>query len=133
MKDPAIVCITRAGWSSSVDDDSANPSASPATALKGLQSLRPDIKVMPESVSLAVVETIIADLKPKVIAFSRGDWRDDIIQAARRAGAGIFVDRLGPDDTPPSWQDAIDRGATGIQTDRVAELIAYLRARGLHN
>jgi glycerophosphoryl diester phosphodiesterase len=100
--------------------------------LRRLQSLRPDIKVMPESVSLAVVETIIADLKPKVIAFSRGDWRDDIIQAARRAGADIFVDRLGQDDTPPSWQDAVDRGATGIQTDRVAELIAYLRARGLH-
>jgi glycerophosphoryl diester phosphodiesterase len=44
-----------------------------------------------------------AELKPKVIAFSRKDWRDDI-----------------------------DRGATGIQTGRVAELLAYLCARGLH-
>lgn len=28
-------------------------------------------------------------------------------------------------------RDSIDRGATGIQRDRVAELVAYLRARGL--
>jgi glycerophosphoryl diester phosphodiesterase len=100
--------------------------------LKQVQKLRPAVKVMPESVSLEMVERIIAELKPKVIAFSRQDWRDDIIQAARRSGAGIFVDMLGPQDTPSNWQDAIDRGATGIQTDRVAELLAYLRARGLH-
>lgn len=100
--------------------------------LKQVQKLRPVVKVMPESVSVAVVERIIAELKPQVIAFSRQDWRDDIIQAARRSGAGIFVDMLGPQDTPSAWQDAIDRGATGIQTDRVAELVAYLRERGLH-
>jgi glycerophosphoryl diester phosphodiesterase len=100
--------------------------------LKTVQKLRPRVKVMPESVSLEVVRRIIDELKPKVIAFSRHDWRDDIIQAALHSGAGVFVDRLGPDDTPLAWQDAIDRGATGIQTDRVAELLAYLRARGLH-
>jgi glycerophosphoryl diester phosphodiesterase len=100
--------------------------------LKGVQKLRPEVKVMPESVSLAVMEKIVTELKPKVIAFSHKDWLDDIIAAARRSGAGIFVDRLGPDDTPAAWQDAIDRGANGIQTDHVAELIAYLRARGLH-
>lgn len=100
--------------------------------LKGVRKLRPRVRVMPESVSLAVVEKIIAELKPEVIAFSHRDWRDDIIQAARRSGAGVFVDRLGPEDTPAAWQDAIDRGATGIQTDHVADLLAYLRARGLH-
>jgi len=100
--------------------------------LKGVQKLSPEVKGMPESVSLAHVEKIIAELKPKVIAFSRRDWQDDIIQAARRSGAGVFVDRLGQEDTPAAWQDAVDRGATGIQTDRVAELVAYLRAHGLH-
>jgi len=100
--------------------------------LKGVRKLRPRVRVMPESVSLAVVEKIITELKPEVIAFSHRDWRDDIIQAARRSGAGVFVDRLGPEDTPSAWQDAIDRGATGIQTDHVADLVAYLRARGLH-
>ncbi len=100
--------------------------------LKGVRKLRPRVRVMPESVSLAVVEKIIAELKPPVIAFSHRDWQDEIIQAARRSGAGIFVDRLGPEDTPSAWQDAIDRGATGIQTDHVADLVAYLRTRGLH-
>ncbi len=100
--------------------------------LKQVQKLRPVVKVMPESVSLEVVERMVVELKPQVIAFSRKDWQDPIIQAARRSGAGIFVDMLGPQDTPSAWQDAIDRGATGIQTDRVAELVAYLRERGLH-
>ncbi len=100
--------------------------------LKSVRKLRPKANVMPESVSLEVVRRIVAELKPKVIAFSRKDWRDDIIKAALGAGAGVFVDRLGAEDTPAAWQDAIDRGATGIQTDHVADLVAYLRARGLH-
>jgi len=42
----------------------------------------------------------------------------------------IYVDRLGAADNQSSWQDAVDRGATGIQTDHPAELVAYLKAKG---
>jgi glycerophosphoryl diester phosphodiesterase len=44
----------------------------------------------------------------------------------------VYVDRLGAADHPTNWQDAIDRGATGIQTDHPAELVQYLRSKGLH-
>jgi glycerophosphoryl diester phosphodiesterase len=44
----------------------------------------------------------------------------------------VYVDRLWSADKPADWQDAVDRGATGIQTDRPAELVAYLRSRKLH-
>jgi glycerophosphoryl diester phosphodiesterase len=42
----------------------------------------------------------------------------------------IYVDRLGPADNAAAWQDAIDRGASGIQTDHPAELVAYLKSKG---
>lgn len=99
------------------------------TWLKQLQEMRPNVRSMPESVSLEVVRRIVDELKPKVIAFSARDWKDDIIRVARDAGADIFVDRLGFDDNPKSWQDAIERGATGIQTDHPGELVEFLRAR----
>jgi glycerophosphoryl diester phosphodiesterase len=51
---------------------------------------------------------------------------------AIKANAGIFVDRLGPADTPESWEDAVRRGATGIQSDHPAELVQFLQSKGWH-
>jgi glycerophosphoryl diester phosphodiesterase len=50
---------------------------------------------------------------------------------AKRAGVEIYVDRLGSADNASAWQDAVDRGAAGIQTDRPAELAEYLRSHQL--
>ena len=100
--------------------------------LKQVSALRPKLKVMPEAVTAAIVRQRIDELKPRVIAFDARDFKDDILGIARTAGARIYVDRLGEADRPEMWQDAIDRGADGIQTDKPAELVAYLRARGLH-
>lgn len=97
-----------------------------------IRQLRPQVRIMPESVSVEVLRKLIAELQPKVIAFSARDWQDEIIRIARQSGAGIFVDRLGVADQPASWQDAVDRGATGIQTDKPAELVRYLREMRLH-
>lgn len=98
--------------------------------LKQVGALRPDLRLMPEAGSLDRVSALIEMLHPLVFAFDAKDFQDDIIAAARAAKADIFVDRLGPADTPASWQDAIDRGATGIQTDKPAELVDYLRQHG---
>jgi glycerophosphoryl diester phosphodiesterase len=100
--------------------------------LKQVASLRPKIKVMPESVSVSVVKKLIDELKPKVIAFSGRDFTDEIIGLTQAAKADIYVDRLGDADRPDAWQDAVDRGATGIQTDHPAELVQYLRSKGYH-
>ena len=100
--------------------------------LKELSRLHPKIRIMPESVNPAVVRTLLADLAPRVIAYSQSDWKEETIAPAREAGVDIFVDRLGAQDKPEFWQDAIDRGATGIQTDHVAELLRFLRAKGMH-
>lgn len=82
---------------------------------------------MPEAVNAATLRQSLATLRPTIIAFDRRDFTDELIALARQAGKGIFVDRLGPDDTAAAWDDALRRGATGIQTDRPAELIAHLK------
>jgi glycerophosphoryl diester phosphodiesterase len=100
--------------------------------LRQVAELRPKIKVMPESVSVAVMKKVIDELKPKVIAFGARDFTDEIIAMAREAKAEIYVDRLGDADRPEMWQDAVGRGADGIQTDKPAELVQYLRSKGQH-
>jgi glycerophosphoryl diester phosphodiesterase len=100
--------------------------------LKNVQALRPSLKVMPEAGNAATLEKLLAGMSPRVIAFDASDFTDDVIQIAKHAGVEIYVDRLGPDDNVSHWQDAIDRGATGIQTDHPAELVEYLRSRKLH-
>lgn len=102
---------------------------------KDIQQLNPKLKIMPESVSVDLVQRIIAELHPKVIAFGASDWTPEIIKVAKASGAELYVDRQGadrngPTDNPAAWQAAIDAGADGIQTDRPGELVKYLREKG---
>lgn len=92
--------------------------------------LRPAWKVMPEAFNPAHVRELMETLRPKIIAFDNRDFDDATIDAARQANVGIFVDRLA--NNPVAWQNAIDRGATGIQTDYPDELAAFLRSHGYH-
>ncbi len=101
--------------------------------LKDVAALRPKIKIMPESVSALLCKKTIDELHPPVIAFDARDFTDEIIAVAKAAGVQIYVDRFGSWDNPAGWQDAIDRGATGIQTNKPAELVDYLRAHRYHN
>jgi glycerophosphoryl diester phosphodiesterase len=100
--------------------------------LKSVQALRPSLKVMPEAENAATLEKLLAGMSLRVVAFDAGDFTDAVIQLAKRAGVEIYVDRLGPADNVAHWQDAIDRGANGIQTDHPAQLVEYLRSRKLH-
>jgi len=99
--------------------------------LKKVQALSPSLKVMPEANNAATLEKLLVELKPRVVAFDAGDFKDDAIAVAKRAGVAIYVDRLGSADKESAWQDAVDRGAAGIQTDRPAELVEYLRTHKL--
>jgi cyanophycinase len=99
--------------------------------LKSVRSLRPEIRLMPEAQNEEHVRALLADLHPAIIAFDERDFKGAAIDAAKSASTGIFVDRLGSQDNPASWQDAISRGATGIQTDKPAELVAFLQHRNL--
>jgi glycerophosphoryl diester phosphodiesterase len=103
-----------------------------ADFLKNVLAVRASLKVMPEADDAATLGKRLADLKPRVVAFDAGDFKNDVIAIAKQAGVDIYVDRLGRADNVPDWQDAVDRGAAGIQTDRPFELVQYLRSRHLH-
>ena len=100
--------------------------------LKNVAALRPSLKVMPEADSGARLQKLVTDLHLRVAAFDAGDFKDDVLAIAKEAHVDIYVDRLGAADNVDHWQDAIDRGAAGIQTDKPAELVQYLRQHELH-
>ena len=99
---------------------------------RDVHRLAPRVKTMPEAGSVEQATRIVEELRPPVMAFDARDFRDEIVAIAKHAKAGVWVDRLGPADTPQSWEDAVGRGATGIQSDRPAELVRFLRSKALH-
>jgi len=99
---------------------------------KEIQELNPRLKLMPEARSAEFAQKLIDELHPPVLAFDAADFKPEVIAVARKGKAKIYVDRLGTADNPVSWQEAIDQGADGIQTDKPEELVQYLRSRGYH-
>ncbi len=97
---------------------------------KEIQKLNPKLKIMPEARSVQNAKQLIEQLHPQVMAFDAGDFTREIIRVVKEAKVQIYVDRLGPADTPAVWLAAIDAGADGIQTDHPAELVQYLREKG---
>jgi glycerophosphoryl diester phosphodiesterase len=100
--------------------------------LHQLQKLAPEIRVMPEAETLLNLQANQRALNPKVVAFSEDDFKPEIVAQALKENEEIFVDRLWAQDTQELWQEAIDRGVRGIQTNRPAELVEFLRAKHLH-
>jgi glycerophosphoryl diester phosphodiesterase len=98
--------------------------------LKEIAALRPAWKVMPEARNPQTLNLMLQAIPLRVAAFDAQDFTDETIAIARAAKVDIYVDRLGPADNATAWQDAIDRGASGIQTDHPAELVAYLKSKG---
>jgi glycerophosphoryl diester phosphodiesterase len=100
--------------------------------LKKVSDLKPSLKVMPEADDAPTLTKLIDFLKLQVVAFDAHDFKDDVINVAKQGKVLIYVDRLWLDDNSGQWQDAVDRGAAGIQTDHPAELVEFLKAKGLH-
>ena len=100
--------------------------------LKEVLVLRPELKAMPEANNPAVLKELIDSLHLRVAAFGASDWNEPTIAVARAAKIDLYVDRLGAADRPEIWLQAVEQGATGIQTDKPAELVEFLRAKGYH-
>ena len=95
-----------------------------------LSAMRPKMRVMPEARDAATLRRLLAAMPLRVVAFDARDFNDETIAVAKAAKVAIYVDRLGAADNAQGWQDAVDRGAAGIQTDHPAELVEYLRKKG---
>jgi glycerophosphoryl diester phosphodiesterase len=97
---------------------------------KSIQELNPGLKIMPEAGRADLAQRIVDELHPTVLAFDANDFKPEVIAVAKKGGALIYVDRLGPADNPAAWQQAIDLGADGIQTDRPEALVKFMREKG---
>jgi hypothetical protein len=75
---------------------------------------------------------VLSTMRLSVVAFDKADLTEWVLQLAKRRSVDIFVGRLGAQDNTPCWQDAIDRGATGIQTNDPEDLVKCLRKLRLH-
>ena len=72
-------------------------------------------------------------MRLSVVAFDKADLTERVLQLAKRRSVDIFVGRLGAQDNTECCQDAIDRGASGIQTNDPEDLVRCLRKPGLHD
>jgi len=84
---------------------------------------------MPEANNPDHLKQIFAEGHPPVIAFDARDFSGENIAIAKGVKALSYVDRLGASDNPAAWEDAIRRGADGIQTDHPGELVEFLKHR----
>ncbi|HVW76472.1 MAG TPA: glycerophosphodiester phosphodiesterase family protein [Alloacidobacterium sp.] len=99
--------------------------------LQDVEKMQPALRIMPEAENAGACESLVAQLHPQVIAYDAGDFKPEVIVCAKKAGAKIYVDRLGEADNPATWQQALDMGADGIQTNKPAEVVEYLRSAGM--
>jgi glycerophosphoryl diester phosphodiesterase len=99
---------------------------------KEVQDLDPRLKIMPEAKNAEFAKMLIVELHVKVMAFDTSDFNPEVIAVAKQGNAQVFVDRLGAADNPAAWAEAVQWGATGIQTDHPEELIRFLREKGYH-
>lgn len=104
----------------------------PIQLLRDLVRLSPGWPCMPEAVNASELKRNLAELRAPAVAFSGGNFKPELVELAREARCEIFLDRQGKTDYPEFWRAAIGAGATGIQTDRPAALLEWLRSQRRH-
>jgi glycerophosphoryl diester phosphodiesterase len=63
-----------------------------------------------------------------------GDWKQytpEMIRTSNSLQVPAWPDIQGKDEGPAVWQQAIEKGFRGLQTDHPAQLIQYLQSKGL--
>jgi glycerophosphoryl diester phosphodiesterase len=102
---------------------------------KAWRSIAPQIPLMlslPDTVSDAATLNAFLDAHP--VSALDGNFKQysrSMVDAAAKRGVAVWPDIQGPDEGPALWQQAAATGLRGLQTDRPAALVDYLRAAGL--
>jgi len=80
---------------------------------------------MPDPGPQTFLPRVMEEFKPKVVASRWKYYSEDFAKACHKDGAIVMVDIL-KDNDKPCWDKALAWHTDGIQTNRPAELIAYL-------
>lgn len=87
----------------------------------------PDCIPMPDPDSEATLSQMLQETTPRIVAPVWSEFSATFSEPCHQAGALVFVDEATSDRA--NWQQALDWGADGIQTDDPEALIAFLRQR----
>ncbi|MCI0491675.1 MAG: hypothetical protein L0Z07_01920, partial [Planctomycetes bacterium] len=80
---------------------------------------------MPQPNSEAELPALLARFQPRVVASNCDEISENFLKTCHAAGAIVIADET----TPAGWQQVLDWGLDGIQTDHPAELIEFLKKR----
>jgi glycerophosphoryl diester phosphodiesterase len=80
---------------------------------------------MPDPQSEENIKVAVEKIKAPLIATDMGELSQSFVNEAHKYGARIFVDEK--EGTPAEWAKIIGWGTEGIQTDKPAELIEFLK------
>jgi len=80
---------------------------------------------MPDPQSEKNIKTAVGNLRTPLIATDMGELSQNFVNEAHKYGARIFVDEK--EGTNAEWAKIISWGTEGIQTDKPAELIEFLK------
>jgi glycerophosphoryl diester phosphodiesterase len=81
---------------------------------------------MPDPYREVLLPVVLKQFHPRVIASACDRISPGFIKQCHAANALVIADETDP---PRCWQQALDWGVDGLQTDRPAELIKFLEKR----
>ena len=91
-----------------------------------LQEMCPECIPMPDPHSPEKLSSILERFQPFVIASDMSQLSKEYVDTAHDNGAIVIVDEK--EGTPEEWRRILEYGTNGIQTDRPAELIQFLKS-----
>lgn len=87
----------------------------------------PDCLPMPDPRSERTLPQMLKSTRPKIVAPVWNDFSSTFSEPCHQVGALVFVDEQTSD--PANWEQALNWGADGIQTDAPEQLIQFLKQR----
>ncbi len=101
--------------------------ASRMEIIKQLKTLCYQCIPMPDPGPEKNIQEVVSQIHPQVLASDMGQLNERFVKTAHDSSAKVFVDE--EKGTPAEWEQIIQWGTDGIQTDNPAALIEFLKNR----
>lgn len=101
--------------------------ASRMEIIKQLKTLCSNCIPMPDPGPGKNIQSVVDQVHPWILASDMGQLSESFVKTAHASNAKVFVDEK--KGTPEEWNQIINWGTDGIQTDDPASLIEYLKTR----
>ena len=97
-----------------------------AGQIRRLRTVCPECVEMPDPGPELLLPGLLDTVKPRVVAAVWRHYSRTFVEKCHAAGAIVIVD----ESEPSCWEEALEWGSDGIQTDHPEELVKFLESRG---